>query len=443
MLPDILYEDNHIIVVVKPPNIPVQKDESGDIDMLTILKEYIKEKYNKPGNVFLGLCHRLDRPVGGVMVFAKTSKAAERISDQFAKKRNRKKYAAVVYGKPEARCHLECYMKKDEHTYTSYICSENSPGAKPAALNYRRIAHKAKLSLLDIDLKTGRHHQIRLQLSNEGLPIYGDHRYNPSFVDESGTNIALFAYLLEIEHPTLHTKMRFSAVPKGDVWTQFEGELQCLSHGAIPAYMDDNIIICDKPQGMSVAEADGDSNTLESILSYLGYAKPVHRIDATTEGLVIFARNDTSYKCLTDSFSAHDGTIRKLYTCTVCGEPKKHSARLFAHLVKNDDKGRVYVSDSPSAHSVEIITEYEVIRTYRRDGIQLSDLRIDLITGRTHQIRAHMAHIGCPLLGDDKYGDREINRLLHTRVPVLRSSKIEFYFPGNSPLGYLNGVTVE
>ena len=153
MFPEILYEDNHIIVAVKPPNIPVQADESGDLDMLTMLKGYIKEKYNKPGNVFLGLCHRLDRPVGGVMVFARTSKAAQRITDQFAKKQAHKKYAAVVCGKAKPHKRLECFMKKDEKTFSSYICSESTPGAKSAILNYRCTAKKGDLSLLDIDLK--------------------------------------------------------------------------------------------------------------------------------------------------------------------------------------------------------------------------------------------------------------------------------------------------
>ena len=440
MHPEILYEDNHVIIAVKPPNMPVQEDESGDLDMLTVLKQYIKEKYNKPGNVYLGLVHRLDRPVGGVMVFARTSKAAQRLSDAFAKKQAHKRYAAVVYGEALPRKSLECFMRKDEKTFSSHICRETDSGAKYAALNYRRTATRGGLSLLDIDLKTGRHHQIRVQLAGEGLPIYGAHRYNPAFINDGNTNIALFAYSLEIEHPTLHDKLRFSAVPKGDVWNKFSDELECMMHGAIPAYMDDNVVICDKPRGMSVAIDDGGDEILEEKLSYLPFAKPVHRIDATTEGLVLFARNKEAFDTLSSAISAHDGSVRKIYTCTVLGKPDKPHDTLRAFLAKDDEEGRVYVNAQEKAGSKEIITEYTVIRTYRRDGIVLSDLEINLITGRTHQIRAHMAYIGHPLVGDDKYGDRDANRQLHERQPILRSARIEFYFPGNTVLSYLKTI---
>ena len=444
MQPEILYEDNHIIIAVKPANIPVQADESGDADMLTLLKAYVKDKYNKPGNVYLGLVHRLDRPVGGVMVFARTSKAAERLSSAFLKKQAQKKYAAIVCGRAEPHDFLECYMRKDESSFSSYICDEHDSGAKYAALHYRRTAQRDNLSLLDIDLKTGRHHQIRVQLSSQRMPIYGDHRYNTAFSSDNKTNIALFAYSLSFEHPTLHENMTFTAVPKGGVWDGFSTELSCMAEGAIPAYCDDNIIVCDKQRGLTVAADDGGDDTLEGRLKKeLPEVYPVHRIDATTEGLVLFARNVTARDELLRAFSAHDGSVEKYYTCTVIGRPAPKKAILTAYLTKDERRGRVYVNDKKEGDAKEIITEYEVLSTHTREGVPLSALKIHLVTGRTHQIRAHMAYVGYPLLGDDKYGDREVNRQLHVRVPDLRSDRTEFHFDRESPLSYLNNTVIE
>ena len=139
---NIIYEDNHLLVVEKPPNMPVQEDASGDIDLLRTLKAYIKEKYNKPGDVYLGLVHRLDRPVGGVMVFARTSKAAARLSAQFSKKQSMKCYAAIVCGEVKPEDSLFDYLVRDEKTNTTSVASETAQGAKPARLRYRRVAKK-------------------------------------------------------------------------------------------------------------------------------------------------------------------------------------------------------------------------------------------------------------------------------------------------------------
>ena len=157
---NVLYEDNHIIVAEKPVNIPAQADSSGDSDMLTLIKSYIKQKYNKPGDVFLGLVHRLDRPVGGVMVFARTSKAASRLAPQFASHKAKKRYAAIVTGNPKAYAKLEDYIRKDESTLSAVICPPSAPGAKNAALEYYRLTERGGLTLLDVSLFTGRHHQI-------------------------------------------------------------------------------------------------------------------------------------------------------------------------------------------------------------------------------------------------------------------------------------------
>ena len=173
----VIYEDNHIIVVEKMPNIPSQSDKTGDIDMLTIVKQYIKEKYDKPGNVYLGLIHRLDRPVGGIMIFAKTSKAASRLSQQVREKVFKKNYLAVVDGKFENETgSLEDYLYKDERNNISKVVNKDKKNAKFAKLDYEVIKYDdvKKLSLVKINLHTGRHHQIRVQLSNFGHSIFGD-----------------------------------------------------------------------------------------------------------------------------------------------------------------------------------------------------------------------------------------------------------------------------
>ena len=197
----VIYEDNHILVVEKPPNIPSQSDKTNDLDMLTICKTYIKEKYNKPGNVYLGLVHRLDRPVGGIMIFAKTSKAASRLSNQVREKIFKKKYLAVVDGKVVNKTGmLEDYLYKDERNNISKVVKKEKKNAKYAKLEYKLITYDEvkDLSLLSINLYTGRHHQIRVQLSNFGHSIFGDQKYGTR---GKGKQIALWAYELEIEHP--------------------------------------------------------------------------------------------------------------------------------------------------------------------------------------------------------------------------------------------------
>jgi len=200
---NILYEDNHIIVVEKKINIPVQEDESKDEDLLTIIKKYIKDKYNKPGNVYLGLVHRLDRPVGGVMVFAKTSKAASRLSDQVRTHQISKKYYAIVEGKLNKEGILKDKLLKD--TKTNIVRVDKN--GKDSELSYKLVNTKDNLSLVDIDLKTGRSHQIRVQFSSRNNPLYGDQKYNKGA--KVGEQIALFAYQLSFYHPTTKELMTF------------------------------------------------------------------------------------------------------------------------------------------------------------------------------------------------------------------------------------------
>ena len=211
---NVIYEDNHIIVVEKPVNIPSQGDKTGDIDMLTIVKDYIKEKYNKPGEVYLGLVHRLDRPVGGVMVFAKTSKAASRLSEQVRVKDFKKKYLVIVDGKmPKNSDTLEDYLLKNERLNMSKVVDKETKNSKLAKLDYEVIKYDKELdlSVLKIYLHTGRHHQIRVQLANWGHSIYGDQKYGTR---GRGKQICLWAYELSIFHPVTKEEMTFKVLPE-------------------------------------------------------------------------------------------------------------------------------------------------------------------------------------------------------------------------------------
>ena len=220
----IIYEDNHIIVVEKIPNIPSQGDKTGYIDMLEIIKKYIKEKYNKPGNVYLGLVHRLDRPVGGVMVFAKTSKAASRLSEEVRSRQLKKEYLVVVDGKFEKnKDTLEDYLLKNQQKNISRVVKEGTKNSKLAKLDYETLKYNSEidLSVLKVLLHTGRHHQIRVQLSSRGHSIYGDQKYGTR---GRGKQIALWAYKLTIIHPITKKEMTFTSIPElNKTWKILEG----------------------------------------------------------------------------------------------------------------------------------------------------------------------------------------------------------------------------
>lgn len=216
MNPEILFEDNHLLVAVKPKNVPVMSDESGDMDFQQSLKQWLKEKYNKPGEAWLGIVHRLDRPVGGVMVFAKTSKAAARLSAQFRERSVQKQYLAVVRGVPEKlNGKLRDFLVKDELTRRVFITKADEPRALEALLSYRVEESREDMSLLSITLETGRPHQIRVQLANMGHPVVGDAKYGN--INEAKIGIALWCLAMEVEHPTKGERLRFSCSPP-EIW---------------------------------------------------------------------------------------------------------------------------------------------------------------------------------------------------------------------------------
>lgn len=441
----ILYEDNHIIVVVKPENMPSQADDSGDTDLLTAVKAYIKEKYAKPGEVYCGLVHRLDRPVGGVMVFARTSKAASRLMPQFAEKDKsgaKKRYAALVMGVPPKRGRLEDFILRDHDSHSSRVVPGGTENAKPASLDFVRVKAGKYASLLDIDLHTGRHHQIRVQLANAGYPLWGDQRYNVNSFP--GQPIGLFAYYLSIEHPVLRERMTFTALPEDALWKDYTNELKLMSAGLEPAYTDERVLIINKPAGVTVAEADGGEDNLETRLrGVFGEVYPVHRLDAQTSGLVMFARDREAKAELDEAIRRRE--IEKTYLLIVRGAPPEKAGRLELYAVKDAARGLVSVCGEGVRGAVPMVTDYRVLKT--EGGVSL--VEATLVTGRTHQLRVSFAHIGCPILGDDRYGSREFNRdpefrPLH-RKNALCLCAVKIRFPEKMPgcLEKLAGKCIE
>lgn len=216
----VLYEDNHLIVAIKPAGVLSQSDGSNAPDMLTILKAYIKDKYQKPGEVYLGLVHRLDRPVSGVMVFARTSKAASRLSEQIRSRKVEKIYRCVVNGVLEGSGRLENYISKDESTNTVTVSDTEKPGYKASYLDYKALDSKDGLTLVEVKLGTGRSHQIRAQMAHSGFPLIGDQKYGKK--DDRTKDIALEAYKLSFEHPVKREFIAFEApVPGSYPWSLF------------------------------------------------------------------------------------------------------------------------------------------------------------------------------------------------------------------------------
>jgi 23S rRNA pseudouridine1911/1915/1917 synthase len=236
---DIVYEDNHLLIAVKPANVLSQEDATGDPDMLSILKTMLKEKYNKPGNVFLGLVHRLDRPVGGVMAFAKTSKAASRISEAIRTGSFDKLYLAVVRGQPaRSSAKLVDWLLKDERTNTVRVVAPGTTDAKQAILEYEALGTLGDkpsdsrsafgpLSLLRVHLLTGRPHQIRVQLAHQGTPLFGDHRYGTKQdqAADGDRQVALWSHRLSFPHPITKETVSFNVLPPlthpWNLWNQF------------------------------------------------------------------------------------------------------------------------------------------------------------------------------------------------------------------------------
>lgn len=219
---NIIYEDNHVIVAVKPPNMLSQADKTKDADILSMVKEYVRVKYNKPGNVYLGLVHRLDRPVGGLMVFARTSKAAARLSAQMREHEMGREYLCVTEGQVKDKFTLINYLIQNERLNRVMVCDADEKGAQEAILHGHCIARRGGTSLCTLRLETGRKHQIRVQMKEMGAPLWGDHRYGHGI---PGQQIALWGYRLTFEHPTTHNIMTFQNLPCGSVWNQYADEL--------------------------------------------------------------------------------------------------------------------------------------------------------------------------------------------------------------------------
>lgn len=214
---NIIYEDNHLLVVEKPINIPVQEDSSKDLDFLTMLKDFIKKRDNKPGNVYLGLVHRLDRPVGGIMVFAKTSKCASRLSEQVRNRTFKKTYYAIVEGKLDEKGTLIDKLLKD--TKNNIVRVDKN--GKESILDYELVEYKDNLSLVKINLKTGRSHQIRVQFSSREHALYGDQKYNSKA--KVGEQIALFSNSITFNHPTTKENLTFKiSLPNRKPWNNFK-----------------------------------------------------------------------------------------------------------------------------------------------------------------------------------------------------------------------------
>lgn len=209
----VMYEDNHLIIVYKEVGEIVQGDKTGDKPLSELVKEYLKEKYCKPGNVFCGVVHRIDRPVEGLVVFARTSKALSRLNDMLCKGDIHKTYWAMVEGVPEkSEDTLSCFMSSHEKTNKSYVCTQETPGSKEARLHYKTVAVGERYSILEINLLTGRKHQIRLQLSAMGHPIKGDLKYGARRSNPNG-GISLMAKRIEFVHPVSRQPISVEAEP--------------------------------------------------------------------------------------------------------------------------------------------------------------------------------------------------------------------------------------
>lgn len=219
----VVYEDNHIIVVNKTSSEIIQGDKTGDTPLSEMVKQYLKEKYHKPGNVFIGVTHRLDRPVSGLVVFAKTSKALPRLNEMFRNGEVKKTYWAIVKECPkETEGELVHYLVRNEKQNKSYAYDKEVKNSKKAVLHYKLIGHSQNYYLLEVDLKTGRHHQIRCQLAKMGCPIKGDLKYGSPRSNPDGS-ICLHARTVQFVHPVSKEEIRLTApVPEGNLWNGFE-----------------------------------------------------------------------------------------------------------------------------------------------------------------------------------------------------------------------------
>ena len=224
---EVLYDDNHIVIVSKNSSEIVQGDKTGDKPLSEIVAAWIKEKYCKPGNVFVGVAHRLDRPVSGVVVFAKTSKALSRLNDMFRDGKVSKRYLAIVRNRPQQpEGELTHWLVRNEKQNRSYAYDSEKPGSRKAVLRYRLLGSSVNYHLLEIELLTGRHHQIRCQLAKMGCPIKGDLKYGAERSNPDGS-ISLHAYSVSFEHPVSHKNIAvYAPIPGDALWQSFKDIIQ-------------------------------------------------------------------------------------------------------------------------------------------------------------------------------------------------------------------------
>ncbi len=220
---DVIYEDNHLLALNKKSGQIVQGDKTGDVSLFTLAKAYIKEKYQKPGRVFLGVVHRLDRPVSGLLLYARTSKSVTRLNEMFRENRPEKVYWAIVQNKPPAdEGTLENFLKKDPGKNKSFVCHKDTPGARHASMTYRMAGASQRYCLLEVRLHTGRHHQIRVQLAHVGCPVKGDLKYGYPRSNKDGS-ISLHARKMCFIHPVRKTEIKLVApVPDDPLWLVME-----------------------------------------------------------------------------------------------------------------------------------------------------------------------------------------------------------------------------
>ncbi len=313
-------------------------------------------------------------------------------------------------GEAPAEGRLTDFLLKNESTNTTAVVAVGTPGAKQAKLSFRTLAREKGLSLLDVDLQTGRPHQIRVQLSHAGYPIHGDQRYNPAA--QVGEQIRLWAYALTIAHPTLKEEMTFYALPP---FGEFPTAVKYLPafRAASAVYEDKDMLVVDKNAGVEV-----ETDLLSELSAVSSPLYPVHRLDANTVGLVALARTEAAEEALLDAFARHD--TGKVYEAILVGAPEKREGTLVHYGLKDEERAymRLVPEGTPGALKMEL--SYRIVEA--RGG--LSKAEIQLVTGRTHQIRVQMAALGCPVLGDDKYGDREANKRYRQKRQLLLSKRL-------------------